>query len=81
MIFGRKKLTKFPNFTRFLPEKMPEFYITIARKIFFTILFVFFWGGGHVAPSPAPVSYAYAGFQKWRYAFVADCVSIGISLN
>ena len=34
-------------------RKMPEFYIIIARKIFFPN----FRGGGHV--SPAPVSYAY----------------------
>jgi len=43
MIFGRKKLTEFPNFT-YLPEKyFPHF----------------FWGGGQVLPlSPPPVSYA-----------------------
>jgi len=34
-IFAGKKITKFPNFTWFLPEK-PEFYIIIDRKIFFS---------------------------------------------
>jgi len=41
-----------------MPEKfnkMPEFYMIFARKIFFRN---FFWGGGEVAPSP--VSYTYA---------------------
>ena len=33
-------------------QKMPEFYIIIARKIFFSRIL-----GGHVPP--APVSYAY----------------------
>ena len=33
-------------------HKMPEFYVIIARKIFFTIFF--FGGGGAV-----PISYAY----------------------
>ena len=38
-----EKLTKFPNFTRFSPEKCPNFfYIIMARKIFFP----FFAGGG-----------------------------------
>jgi len=36
---------------------MPEFYIIITRKIFFSI---FFWGGGG-AVTPSPVSYVYAG--------------------
>jgi len=50
MIIARKiiKLTKFHNFTRFLPEKMPEFFIIIGRKIFFPNL------GGHVPPPPSP---------------------------
>jgi len=38
-----------------MPEKMPEFYILIARKIFFSD----FLGGGGARASPAPVSYAY----------------------
>ena len=48
-----EKFTKFPNFTWFLPEKMSEFYIIIARKIFFPNFM------GARAPYP-PVSYAYA---------------------
>ena len=43
-----QKLTKFPNFTRLLALKIPEFYIIIAGKIFYPI---FFWGGG---TSPCP---------------------------
>ena len=40
-------------------RKMPEFYITIARKIFFPI---FFGGEGGARALPAsPVSYAYVG--------------------
>jgi len=31
---------------------MPKFYIIIARRIFFPI--VFFLGGGHVLPVPSP---------------------------
>ena len=55
IIFFSEKLTKFPNFTRFCP-KMPEFYIIIARKIFFPN----FRGGGYVGHVPLlpPVSYA-----------------------
>jgi len=61
-----EKLSKYPNFYDICPKnlqnsrilhdfarKMPEFYVIIARKIFFPD----FRGGGHVPP--APVSYAY----------------------
>ena len=46
-----EKLTKFPNFTWFCP-KMTEFYIIIARNIFFPNFF--FWGGGTCPPCPPP---------------------------
>ena len=54
-IFARKnmheKLTKCPNFARYMPEKknnkMPKFYTIFARKIFFPI---FFLGGGGKCP-------------------------------
>jgi len=48
-----EKLTKFRNFTRGMPEKnnkMPEFYMIIARKIFFLI----FLGRGATAPPLTP---------------------------
>jgi len=49
-----EKLIKFPNFTRHMSEKMAEFYMIIARKIFFPIFGggTFFGGsGGHMSPS------------------------------
>ena len=62
-ITSARKINKIPKFYMILPE-MPEFYITITRRIFFPIFF--FWGGarGHVHGAPfAPpvwaVSYAY----------------------
>jgi len=78
-----EKLTKCPNFTLFLPEKlqkktifmifarkvnkifefhmifarkMPEFYVVIARRIYFSGIF---FGGGTCRCHPAPISYAY----------------------
>jgi len=53
----------------FLPEnirmkkinKMPEFYMIIAQKIFFPNL-----GGGHVPRPSAPVSYAYGKVNCWN---------------
>ena len=52
-----EKLTKCQNFTRFLPEKMPEFHIIIAQKNFPD--FSFFLGGGGMCPpcppSPTPI--------------------------
>jgi len=50
-----EKLTKFPHFTRFWPEKMPEFYIIIARKIYFPILFLGEGGTCPLLPSPTPM--------------------------
>ena len=54
MIFARK-LTKFPNFTWYIPQKikiknMTEFYMIFARKIFFR----FFLGVPH-APRLLPI--------------------------
>ena len=50
MIFGRK-INKIAEFYMIFGREMPEFYIIIARKIFFP----FFWGvGGHVPPAPFP---------------------------
>ena len=56
------KIIKIPDFLLYLPEKfakytrkMPEFYITIARKIFFPN----FRGLGGTCPPLPPVSYAY----------------------
>ena len=48
-----EKLTKFPNFTSYMPEKinkMPEFYTIFARKIFFPI----FLRGGRASASLPP---------------------------
>jgi len=43
---------------------MPEFYIIIARKIFFTFFLV---GGGTCPSAPPPVSYAYVyNVKNWR---------------
>jgi len=42
-----EKSTKCPNFTRYVPEKMSQFYTIIARKNIFPD---FFWGGGAPAP-------------------------------
>jgi len=49
MIFAQK-VYKIPKYYMIFAPKMPEFYIIIARKIFFANF------RGH----PAPVSYAYA---------------------
>jgi len=40
-----EKLPEFPNFTRLLPEKCPNFYIIIAQKYFPNF-------GGHMSPLP-----------------------------
>jgi len=45
---------------------MPEFYIIIARKFFSPN----FRGGGHVPPSPAPVSYAYVNMPLLSVKFM-----------
>jgi len=52
MIFARK-INRISDFYMIFARKMPEFYIIIARKIFFPN----FWG--HVPPCPSPVSYTY----------------------
>jgi len=52
MTFARQN-NKIAEFYMSFAPKMPEFYIIIARKIFFRN----FWGG-HMSPLP-PVSYAY----------------------
>ena len=57
LIMFVRKINKFPNFTRFFALKRPEFYITIARKIFFPIFRGWGWRG-HVPPA-LPVFYAY----------------------
>jgi len=52
-------------------NKMPEFCMIFARKIFFPI---FFWGAGGQLPPPAfPVSYTYGSAEnnsgrKWNAA-------------
>jgi len=58
MIFVRK--LKFPNFNYICP-KMPEFFMTFARKIFSRNL------GGR-APLPSPVSYAYRALPLHQIA-------------
>ena len=40
-------------------RKMPEFYIIIARKIFFPIFFLFWGQGGGTCPPAPPLLYAY----------------------
>ena len=64
MIFAWK-INKVFEFYTIFARKMPEFSLTIARKIFFPDFF--FWGGGHVPlPLPSPtVSYAYAVLGGW----------------
>ena len=54
MIFARK-INKIPEFYMIFAQKTHEFYIIIARKIFFTE----FGRGGGTCPY-SPVSYAYA---------------------
>jgi len=44
-------------------NKILEFYMTVARKIFFRIS----GGGGACAPSRAPVSYGYGDRRPWGY--------------
>jgi len=64
VIFARK-LTKLWNFSCCLPEKMSEFYMIIARKLFFPI----FEGRG-TCPPTFPISYAYgrsAGLKIFQY--------------
>jgi len=56
MIFAQKKLTEFPNFTRFCPKNARILHNN-CPKIYFFFWFFFFWGGG--CSPPAPVSYAY----------------------
>jgi len=46
MIFARKKITKFPNFTRFLPESARILHNNCPKNIFFRIL------GGTCHPCP-----------------------------
>jgi len=60
MILARKKYqnTRIFLMSALRVNKMPEFYIIIARKIFSR--FFFFWGGGarappSLSPSPTPV--------------------------
>jgi len=48
-IFSRK-INKIPEFYTIFAWNVPEFYIIIAREIFFPIFF--FGGGGHVPPVP-----------------------------
>jgi len=60
-----EKLTKFPNFTKYLPEKMPEFYMIVARKVFFLNL-------GEGRCPPAAVSYAWG-------SYTADECSVSIA--
>jgi len=64
MIHARK-INKIPEFYMIFARKVREFYIIIARKIFFPI---FFWGGGGTCPLPArlppPLSYAYAPLKS-----------------
>ena len=54
MIFARK-INKIPEFYMRFAGKMLEFYTIMAQKYFSP----FFFGGGR-APTPPPVSYAYA---------------------
>jgi len=57
-ICPRKKNNKIPEFYTIFCQKMPEFYILIARKIFFPDFFFFLGGGGHVSslpPYPMPM--------------------------
>jgi len=68
-----EKLTKFRNFTRLLPEKMPEFYIIIARKIFFP----HFWGA-RAPRTPHPLRLC-TWHGQWLCGF--DFVSNRLSLQ
>jgi len=55
MIFARK-INKTEELYMIFARKMPEFYIIIARKIFFPIFF--FWGGASAPlcpPFPPPM--------------------------
>ena len=55
-----RKIYKIPEFYMIFTRKMPEFYIIIARQIFFPEFFFFFLGGGGMChPALPPVSYAY----------------------
>ena len=44
-------------------RKMPEFYMIIARKIFFPIFFRGMGQRGHVPPSPVSYAYAHTGHK------------------
>jgi len=48
-----KKINKIPDFHMIFARKMPEFYIIIAREIFFPNLV------GDLPSLPLPVSYGY----------------------
>jgi len=70
IIFARK-INKIPEFVVIFCQKIPEFYIIIARKIFFPI---FFLGGG----LPRPVSYAYAYSRgTWLHAGILGRLKVG----
>ena len=50
IIFARK-INKILEFYTISARKVPEFYIIIARRIFFPDFFFWGGGGGHVPPS------------------------------
>ena len=67
MIFARKVNT-ISEFHMIFARKMPEFYVIIARKIFFRKF------GGRTCPLP-PVSYAYAGLTDIMHKFFSQTTS------
>ena len=58
-------------------RKVREFYIIIARKIFFPIFF--FGGGGHVPP--APVFYAYVVISRCYLVHLLRSYTATLSFN
>ena len=68
MIFARKTNT-IPEFYIIFAPKLPEFYITIVRKMLSG--FFFFWGGGEC--SPCPFSYAYDYISAMCCWFASSC--------
>jgi len=63
--YMHEKLTKCLNFTWYLPRKInkvPEFYMIFARKIFLPE-----FGGGNCSSLP-PVSYAYESHMSFKWS-------------
>jgi len=63
-----RKITKMPEFLWYLPENISEFYMIIARKIFFQNFWV------HVPP----VCYAYGGSSSLSCRTPASCRDMNI---